>query len=339
MGQSLLERFSSRVADLLHLGRFNRESVGQAGIDATRRASASGKRGVTSAGIRLDVQSPVAVKTGPLQVIREGCLFKQGGSSPWARRNYLSNTMAASACGPTSLAMILYSFGIDVNPMDVANYSVRHGHRIPGQGTAWSLFSNRTMRDLAKDAGVKVSDLGGSVRKIRESLQQGHPVIAVVGPSIFTSGGHYIAISGIDEKGNFIIGDPGGRNVMRASAAVLGDALKNAWSFRSDTRISAFAVDPKLIWRTPQGALRGLGIEAVGGEYAVGSVGADGSFGVMQKFSDFMSAFIYYQEAMLIEFKQKEEKDRRARQMVKDLLIEEEGPGVNMQPGTPAAKK
>ena len=44
------------------------------------------------------------------------------------------------------------------------------------------------------------------------TLSAGYPVIEICGPGLFTRGGHFILLTGIDEQGNVRINDPGSKN-------------------------------------------------------------------------------------------------------------------------------
>jgi len=64
-------------------------------------------------------------------------LYKQGSGAPWAGHSYGGGTtIASSGCGVTSIAMVLATYGIDVNPADIADYSLNHGFRVYGSGTS-----------------------------------------------------------------------------------------------------------------------------------------------------------------------------------------------------------
>ena len=43
-----------------------------------------------------------------------------------------------------------------------------------------------------------------------KALQDGRPVISYQGPGLFTSGGHFIVLTGVDENGKIHVNDPNG---------------------------------------------------------------------------------------------------------------------------------
>lgn len=113
-------------------------------------------------------------------------------------------TIASSGCGPTAMAMVLTAItGEEVTPVEAANWSMEHGHRIKDNGTAWAYFD-----DIAEAYGVECEQMGVSRDNIINNLSEGKYVIAVVGPGHFTSGGHYIVLTGITEDGKITVADP-----------------------------------------------------------------------------------------------------------------------------------
>jgi hypothetical protein len=65
---------------------------------------------------------------------------------------------------------------------------------------------------LADLYGVKGTWIKNDEEQIAEALRAGHPVIAHMGPGIFTDGGHYIVLRGITEDGYVLVNDPGIKN-------------------------------------------------------------------------------------------------------------------------------
>lgn len=153
-------------------------------------------------------------------LIRKVPLFLQTDprwkSVPYSYTGNVSHgTIGTSACGPTSAAMIItglggYNESIDLNgdgvidPYETTMYSLKKGHRIYGQGTAWSYFA-----DVGSATGLNVSQKSpNQYRDVLDELQKGNPVVASMGPGVFTKGGHYIVLVGINENGKIIVNDP-----------------------------------------------------------------------------------------------------------------------------------
>jgi hypothetical protein len=113
-------------------------------------------------------------------------------------------TIASAGCGPTSMAMVLTKLtGKKVTPVDTANWSLRNGHRVKGNGTAWSFFGA-----IAPQYGVSCQQMGVSKSNIIDNLKAGKMLIMSMGPGHFTKGGHFIVLRGITEDGRIIVADP-----------------------------------------------------------------------------------------------------------------------------------
>lgn len=123
----------------------------------------------------------------------------------WGYRLYGNNYMANNGCGPTALS-IVYS-GLtgksDVTPHDLAVYSVNNGLYVPTVGTRWDL-----MQYGGEFLGLKVDVLNMDWDKARAALEAGKPLICKVGPGDFTTGGHFIVLTAIDEDGMCTVRDP-----------------------------------------------------------------------------------------------------------------------------------
>jgi hypothetical protein len=130
-------------------------------------------------------------------------------------------------CGPTALAMVLNGLGWkDVVPKTMAIEWTQRGYRkcpnpppvfkYPtqtscagcynlGQGKG-GIFADTSFQEKYK---IKTTYLGKNKDKIQEALTQGKPIIASMGPSIFTSSkGHFIVVTGVNADGTISVNDP-----------------------------------------------------------------------------------------------------------------------------------
>lgn len=162
-----------------------------------------------------------------------GFPFLLQGDSRWGAQLYTSRgdssqTIKSSGCGITSMAMVLRSYGINVSPIDTANYSLKNGFRTSNQGTSWGFFSS-----ISKQYGLTCDDLGKSTSKVSQYLDKGWPVIASMGPGTFTKGGHFIVLVGKDTNGNIVVNDPASLERSQASypLSLFGKEAKNFWAF------------------------------------------------------------------------------------------------------------
>lgn len=122
---------------------------------------------------------------------------------------YGTGSISSCGCAPTCIAMVLsYLTGSSVTPVDVVNWT---GNRyyVAGAGSAGTIFPA-----CAGQWGYQCANLGGNLSAAIEALQAGHPVIVSVN-GYFTSGGHFMVITGVTDDGYFIINDPNGANVRK----------------------------------------------------------------------------------------------------------------------------
>lgn len=159
--------------------------------------------------------------------------FYLQGDARWATKMYssvgdTSQTMKSSACGPTSAAMILRSYGIPADPPGVADWSLAHGHRTPNNGTAWSLFNA-----LGNEYGLDVKTIPAN--KIVETLASGVPILASMSKGHFTTGGHFIDLVGTVD-GKVLVNDPAStkRTEQIWDPAIFANEGKNFWTFTKD---------------------------------------------------------------------------------------------------------
>ena len=116
------------------------------------------------------------------------------------------NTICAAGCGPTSFASIAATLGIDTNPAETADIAGRAGMYVHGAGSSWSIT-----RVLAEHYGLNYEKLDNfSVDYINSLLRSGKMIhVAGSGSMPYTSGGHYIAIVGVADNGDWIVTDSG----------------------------------------------------------------------------------------------------------------------------------
>lgn len=124
----------------------------------------------------------------------------------WANKMYssvgdTSQTIGSSGCGPTSSAMIVSSIKGTITPDTMANLYIHHGYRSANQGTYWSAF--KWTADVFNIGYSECYKLNDAVEKLKDN----HYIIASCNQGLFTYGGHFIVLTGIE--GNYIkIYDP-----------------------------------------------------------------------------------------------------------------------------------
>lgn len=127
--------------------------------------------------------------------------------SRWSAKRYkcVGGTMSigGGGCGPTSVANVVSALVRPVSPITVMKYACKKGYVIANQGTTWDGIGK-----LLKHYGVTKFSITTSPAKARNSLREGHFMIAVVGPSRWTRGGHYIVPYLLKDNGKILISDP-----------------------------------------------------------------------------------------------------------------------------------
>ena len=116
------------------------------------------------------------------------------------------NSICDSGCGPSSFASILATLGMKgVTPADTSDIAGKAGMHVHGNGSSWDLT-----RFLANNYGLQYEPLGNAgVETINSKLKAGQMIHAVgAGGLPFTGGGHYVAIVGITDSGEWIVADP-----------------------------------------------------------------------------------------------------------------------------------
>ena len=146
----------------------------------------------------------------------------------WGSKPYGSHgTLQSSACGPTSMAMVLKSYGTNVTPEDTANWSAQHGYRAEN-GTSWGYFNA-----IGKESGLDVQQFEDS-GTAQQMLDSGVPVIASMRAGHFTKGGHFIVLAGKNGD-EILVNDPGkkARTHGWPSDTVFSEA-KQYWAVSKD---------------------------------------------------------------------------------------------------------
>lgn len=107
-------------------------------------------------------------------------------------------------CGPTVMAMVITSLtGNQVLPTDIANWAAINKSWCPGQGSY-----HRLIPDSAAAYGLStISIKNYTVEGIKNVLDSGQLVVALMRKGHFTQQGHFIIITNYNEDGTFHIAD------------------------------------------------------------------------------------------------------------------------------------
>lgn len=126
------------------------------------------------------------------------------GDPAWAQTSYAGDDFSETGCGPTCMAMVYVAITgrDDMTPADMGALSEQLGCA-SSDGTAW-LF----MTEGAAQAGLAAAEVPADEASVRQAILSGSPVVCSVGPGDFTTTGHFIVLTGIDEQGRLLIRDP-----------------------------------------------------------------------------------------------------------------------------------
>ncbi len=124
-------------------------------------------------------------------------------------------TIGNSGCGPSCMAMVITTLtGQKVTPKDTCAWSLAHGGKATNQGTYYSYFEPQ-----GKVYGISVKQMSWSNNYMRADqydlrtrvlteLHDGNWVIAVMGPSMWTTSGHFVLAWYCDDNDIVYIKDP-----------------------------------------------------------------------------------------------------------------------------------
>ena len=145
----------------------------------------------------------------------------------WGYEKYGGDFLAVTGCGPACLAMAGYYLtgSKNMNPRDIAVFAEENGYYASGYGSSWTLISEGSTK-----LGLKAAELPLVKKKMTDALEEGHPVILAMGAGDFTTTGHYIVLTGL-ENGFFKVNDP---NSVEKSGKLwsyeqLESQIRNIW--------------------------------------------------------------------------------------------------------------
>lgn len=146
----------------------------------------------------------------------------------WGYEKYGSGCIGITGCGPTCLSMVGYYLTGDtaLTPGAVAKFAEKEGYYASGYGSSWRLIS-----EGAGKLGLSARELPLVKGKMVSALEAGEPIILALGPGDFTSSGHYIVLTGVEE-GGFRVNDPNSRinSEKLWSYEQLEGQIRNIWA-------------------------------------------------------------------------------------------------------------
>ncbi|MBO5469651.1 MAG: C39 family peptidase [Lachnospiraceae bacterium] len=146
----------------------------------------------------------------------------------WGYIPYGDNVIGLSGCAPTCLSMVIVGLtgNKDATPDAIAQYAMDNGYYVDGVGTAWSLMT------AVGGYGVVGQETTLSEDNIYNELENGNPIICSMRPGDFTSVGHFIVLTGM-EDGKIRVNDPNSLTRSRQlwDYDTLSYQISNLWVF------------------------------------------------------------------------------------------------------------
>lgn len=151
-----------------------------------------------------------------------------------------TSTIGGSGCGPTSAAMLIETLtGKTYTPVDACNWSVSHGYKALNQGTYYSYFVPQFKVFDIECKQLLASSIHNKPdhaihKQVQDYLNNGDYIIALMGPGLWTSGGHFIVVWGWDNKVR--INDSASTKDARLNGdpALFKAQVKNYWLIKGD---------------------------------------------------------------------------------------------------------
>ena len=146
----------------------------------------------------------------------------------WGCADYGGSIVALSGCGPTALSIVTCGLtgSADWTPAAIAAWSQGNGYA-GSFGTSWELMSDGCTR-----FGIYGEELPLTESAVTQALAEGHPVICAMRPGDFTTSGHFIVLTGV-EDGKIRLVDPNSpaRTAELWEYSRLEPQIKNLWVY------------------------------------------------------------------------------------------------------------
>lgn len=137
-------------------------------------------------------------RDGEIQVVYYNQLDER-----WKDEPYGQDKIGTHGCGPTSMSIVVSTFtGINVDPVEMAQWSCENGYYCSGGGSYHSLIPKAAEHwGLSVDMSLKGED-------VADALAEGKLVVALMSKGHFTRSGHFIVLRGITPEGKVLVADP-----------------------------------------------------------------------------------------------------------------------------------
>lgn len=142
--------------------------------------------------------------------------------------DYSGDCVAITGCGPVCLSMVAFYLtdNEDMSPDRIVEFAIENDYYRLGYGSLWTLIS-----EGGEKLGLKVEELPLVESIITGKLEQGIPIICVMGKGDFTSTGHFIVMRGYSD-GKIWVNDPNSRENSEKGWEYdrIESQIKNLWA-------------------------------------------------------------------------------------------------------------
>lgn len=146
----------------------------------------------------------------------------------WGKTVYGDSNIDLSGCGPTCVSMVAAGLTGDakITPVLVADYAERSGYYDSENGTSWGL-----MREGVGAFGLGSEELPLDEAVMKQNLNAGSPIICSMGEGDFTTTGHFIVLTSVEEE-KFRVHDPNSieRSEKLWDYETMAPQIRNLWA-------------------------------------------------------------------------------------------------------------
>lgn len=168
--------------------------------------------------------------------------FYKQADSRWAKKRYRCTdggyaSVGTAGCGPSSVANIVSALIKPIRPYTVFKYACKQGYMTSDSGMYRSAVP-KLLKHYHIDPVEILPRSAEGKKKLKAYLKQNYFAVAIMGPGIWTRGGHYILAYFVDENNNVYISDSASSADYRQK-----NTFENFWEQQKD--VSWLVVDPK----------------------------------------------------------------------------------------------
>ena len=168
--------------------------------------------------------------------------FYKQSDSRWAKKKYRCTdggyaSVGTAGCGPTSVANIVSALVKPIRPYTVFKYACKMGYMTSNSGMYRSAVP-KLLKHYHIDPVEILPRSAEGKRKLKRYLKQNYFAVAIMGPGIWTRGGHYIVAYFVDENDRVYISDSASSADYRQK-----NTFENFWDQQKD--VSWLVVNPR----------------------------------------------------------------------------------------------